>query len=190
MEFFRQEYWNGLLFPSPGDLPNLGMETCLLRLTLSSGIFYHWITRGAHSANRMILKHSNSRRPLTHMLSETSLYFRYEGKAAVCLILAKSTKVPWPHAYDSSLSPLPPPTLPPERAGIEEPGLFQSVGFVKSQTHLNDRTTIQLETEKYIRNIRDDMGCTKHSSTSSTEIDDPLYLRRYIYIWNLETWYW
>ena len=22
MEFSRQEYWNGLLFPSPGDLPN------------------------------------------------------------------------------------------------------------------------------------------------------------------------
>ena len=22
MEFFRQEYWSGLLFPSPGDLPN------------------------------------------------------------------------------------------------------------------------------------------------------------------------
>ena len=22
----RQEYWNGLLFPSPGDLPNPGIE--------------------------------------------------------------------------------------------------------------------------------------------------------------------
>ena len=26
MEFPRQEYWNGLPFPSPGDLPNPGME--------------------------------------------------------------------------------------------------------------------------------------------------------------------
>ena len=25
-EIFRQEYWNGLLFPPPGDLPNLGIE--------------------------------------------------------------------------------------------------------------------------------------------------------------------
>ena len=25
MEFSRQEYWNGLPFPSPGDLPNLGI---------------------------------------------------------------------------------------------------------------------------------------------------------------------
>ena len=26
MEFPRQEYWSGLPFPSPGDLPNLGIE--------------------------------------------------------------------------------------------------------------------------------------------------------------------
>ena len=26
MEFSRQEYWNGLPFPSPGNLPNPGAE--------------------------------------------------------------------------------------------------------------------------------------------------------------------
>ena len=26
MEFSRQEYWSGQLFPSPGDLPNPGIE--------------------------------------------------------------------------------------------------------------------------------------------------------------------
>ena len=26
MEFSRQEYWNGLPFSSPGDLPNPGIE--------------------------------------------------------------------------------------------------------------------------------------------------------------------
>ena len=26
MEFSRQEYWDGLPFPSPGDLPNLEIE--------------------------------------------------------------------------------------------------------------------------------------------------------------------
>ena len=26
MGFYRQEYWSGLPFPSPGDLPNPGME--------------------------------------------------------------------------------------------------------------------------------------------------------------------
>ena len=30
MEFPKQEYWSGLTFPSPGDLPNPGIEpTCL-----------------------------------------------------------------------------------------------------------------------------------------------------------------
>ena len=27
MGFFRQEYWSGLSFPSPGDLPDLGIES-------------------------------------------------------------------------------------------------------------------------------------------------------------------
>ena len=26
MEFSRAEYWSGLTFPSPGDLPNTGIE--------------------------------------------------------------------------------------------------------------------------------------------------------------------
>ena len=28
MEFSRQEYWSGLPFPSPGDLPNPGLPYC------------------------------------------------------------------------------------------------------------------------------------------------------------------
>ena len=30
MEFPRQQYWSGLPFPSPGDLPNPGINPCLL----------------------------------------------------------------------------------------------------------------------------------------------------------------
>ena len=30
MEFFKQEYWSGLAFPSPRDLPDLGIETVSL----------------------------------------------------------------------------------------------------------------------------------------------------------------
>ena len=30
MGFSRQEYWSGLPFPSPGDLPDLGIEPGLL----------------------------------------------------------------------------------------------------------------------------------------------------------------
>ena len=32
MEFSRQEYWSGLPFPSPGDLPNPGIESASLAL--------------------------------------------------------------------------------------------------------------------------------------------------------------
>ena len=31
MGFSRQKYWSGLTFPSAGDLPNPGIETCLLQ---------------------------------------------------------------------------------------------------------------------------------------------------------------
>ena len=38
--FSRQEYWSGLPFPSPGDLPDPGMETeSLTSPALAGGIF-------------------------------------------------------------------------------------------------------------------------------------------------------
>ena len=37
MEFPRQEYWSGLLCPSPGDLPNPGMK--LLSTALAGEFF-------------------------------------------------------------------------------------------------------------------------------------------------------
>ena len=40
MELSRQEYWNGLPFPSPGDLPNPGTETMsLVSPALAGGFF-------------------------------------------------------------------------------------------------------------------------------------------------------
>ena len=35
--FSRQEYWSGLLFPSPGDLPDSGIELASLAL---AGVFF------------------------------------------------------------------------------------------------------------------------------------------------------
>ena len=32
LEFSRPEYWKGQLFPSPGDLPNLGHRTQVFRI--------------------------------------------------------------------------------------------------------------------------------------------------------------
>ena len=36
LEFSRQEYWSGLPFPSPGDLPNPGLNPCLLHWQVGS----------------------------------------------------------------------------------------------------------------------------------------------------------
>ena len=36
MDFSRQEYWSGYLFPSPGDLPNPGIEPKSPKLQVDS----------------------------------------------------------------------------------------------------------------------------------------------------------
>ena len=43
MEFSRQEYWSGLLFPSPGDVPDSRTEPMLLRC---KQILYHLSHQG------------------------------------------------------------------------------------------------------------------------------------------------
>ena len=40
MEFSRQEYWSGLPFPTPGDLPDPGMEPGSLASLASAGGFF------------------------------------------------------------------------------------------------------------------------------------------------------
>ena len=39
--FSRQEYWSGLPFPSPGDLPDLGIEPVSLALQADSLLLSH-----------------------------------------------------------------------------------------------------------------------------------------------------
>ena len=39
MEFSRQEYWSGLLFPSPGDLPNPRDQTGIMSPALTGRFF-------------------------------------------------------------------------------------------------------------------------------------------------------
>ena len=45
MGFSRQEYWNGLSFPLPGDLPDPGIEPASpVSPALAGGFFYQWAT--------------------------------------------------------------------------------------------------------------------------------------------------
>ena len=54
MEFSRQEYWSGLPFPSPGDLPNPGIEPVSPALARDSlplshqGSYFIWIKVRQH----------------------------------------------------------------------------------------------------------------------------------------------
>ena len=47
MEFSRQEYWSGLPFPSPGDLPNPGIKP---RSPIAGRRFTVWATRESYAA--------------------------------------------------------------------------------------------------------------------------------------------
>jgi len=57
MEFSRQEYWSGLPFPTPVDLPNPGSETpSLVSPALVGGFFTSRATWEAHIFNRVVKK--------------------------------------------------------------------------------------------------------------------------------------
>ena len=44
MEFSRQKYWSGLLFPSPGDFPNPGLICVSCVSCIGRWIIYWWVT--------------------------------------------------------------------------------------------------------------------------------------------------
>jgi len=43
MGFFRQEYWNGLLCPPAGDLPNPQIEPMSLKFLSLAGVFFVFV---------------------------------------------------------------------------------------------------------------------------------------------------
>ena len=53
---FQAEYWSGLPYPSPGDLPVLGIKpTSLMSPALANGFFITTTTtREAHISNRYV----------------------------------------------------------------------------------------------------------------------------------------
>ena len=53
MEFPRQEYWSGLPFPPPGDLPDSGVEPMSLVSSVLAGGFFTISTTWEDHANYM-----------------------------------------------------------------------------------------------------------------------------------------
>ena len=64
MEFSRQEYWSGLPFPSPGDLPDPGIEPGSPELQADSSLSEpqgkHLMTKRTYLQNRNRLMDINS----------------------------------------------------------------------------------------------------------------------------------
>ena len=56
MEFSRQEYQSGLPFPSPGDLPDLGIEPCVS--CIGRQILYHLSHQRSNKLSTSIFKHN------------------------------------------------------------------------------------------------------------------------------------
>ena len=82
MGFPRQEYWSGLPFPSPGDLPNPGIETPSLASPAFAGRFFTTsATWEAHAAgtesNVEVLAsgHWNGEQGLTHSFNKVEGVF-------------------------------------------------------------------------------------------------------------------
>ena len=48
MEFSRQEYWNGLPLPTPGDLANPGIKPMSLESPALAGGFFTTVPPGKH----------------------------------------------------------------------------------------------------------------------------------------------
>ena len=56
MEIVRQEYWSGLTFSSPGNLPNPGIELTSLAPPALAGRFFTTVPWEIHINNRMCQK--------------------------------------------------------------------------------------------------------------------------------------
>ena len=68
MEFFRQEYWNGLPFPSPGDLPDPGMKPMSPALQADSLSLTH---QGALRKRVEAVKQMDRTRVLRNLITES-----------------------------------------------------------------------------------------------------------------------
>ena len=90
MEFFRQEYWPGLLLPSPEDLPDPGFEPVShASPILASEFFTSWATRKAHIFHLPSSKNGHIIMCMRSILSEKWMVFTNESRnrllACFCL---------------------------------------------------------------------------------------------------------
>ena len=76
MGFSRQEYWSMLPFPSPGDLPDPGLNPCLLRLLRCSQILYCWAIRETKEITGLFPDQSNLQKLKKWGMNMVSFYLQ------------------------------------------------------------------------------------------------------------------
>ena len=72
MEFSRQEYWSGLPFPSPGDLPNPGLNSGLLHRRILYRLTYQGT---ALDLNNTFVKTNDNLSRLMNIITDKIPYF-------------------------------------------------------------------------------------------------------------------
>ena len=92
MEFFRQEYWSGLLLPSPEDLPNPGFEPMSHASPALAGEFFtSWASRVAHSSHLPSSKNGYIIMCMTSILSDKWMVFTESHNRYAYLFLLHSS---------------------------------------------------------------------------------------------------
>ena len=105
MGFPMQEYWTGLPFPSPGDLPNPGIELMSSHLLHCIRVLYHWAAREALwiLCTQLISFHQTAEYPAQAAAAFTfqaafichfpwSQIITSEGESTVCKVSQPSAK--------------------------------------------------------------------------------------------------
>ena len=79
--FSRQEYWSGVPFPPPGDLPDTGIEPCLLFWQAGSLLLSH---QGSPSATLGNLNSGRLVNQRVHVISEARVLPCRMGRCCPC----------------------------------------------------------------------------------------------------------
>ena len=84
MGFPRQEYWSGLSFPSPGDLPGPGIELVSLTSSALSGVFFTTEPPGKHCYITSHLETAKRRSEFSHHTPTISYQVEDQHSIYVC----------------------------------------------------------------------------------------------------------
>jgi len=93
MVFSRQEYWSGLPFPPPGDLP----DPCLLCLL-------HWQVDSlplCHSGSRVVHTKFHNKYHLCFLISMVLLHIPWGDRAEISFGMERRGIMPWRHSINT-----------------------------------------------------------------------------------------